>query len=651
MNIDYTAFTNAFNQSFDSFGTIGAYSGGFSPPGSVDDILGMSVGQYLDLLDTAQTALQSISPFIFQQLLNNPNVQLPAEARVFIEAWAQGDYSGITGPLDQVRAAMADFPREMSLRDAIDNLDPSGGTTDEIEQLFSAAQARAAELLWGQQDGIFNSPIFDVDPDTGIWSVFGDPANGYGGSTLGEFYTLLGEAAGNAIMAFIGSNDSVIGELLGQGATNATFNAATGAAETAAAQAFEALQGIGALLTQQSSGDAQQLQEQAAGQAQALINALANALPGISASLNSLVLGSRNSDPSFVVSLDGNVQGSEHGDWFYLSKNADTFDGGLGTDVLFGLEGNDSLNGGADEDVLFGGADNDLLMGGGGNDGINGGDGDDTAGFTGGMGRYTLQMSADGGIVIEDRQVDGDGTDTLTGIETLAFTQGWSIFSEGTFDLSVVQGITGLDQAQIDTFIELYIAYFNRAPDALGLYFWGSAFAGGTSLDEMAALFLDQDETRETYSADATNLDFATQVYSNVLGRTPDPAGLNFWVGQLDQGNVSRGTFILRVLEGAKSDPPVDATQEFIDLQRGDQAFLIDKTEIGTYFSVIKGMSDADDAGAAMALYLRDDLASKQTAVDRVDVDFAEAEAADSGEMLLQLVGVAENPFDGADGP
>ena len=122
-------------------------------------------------------------------------------------------------------------------------------------------------------------------------------------------------------------------------------------------------------------------------------------------------------------------------------------------------------------------------------------------------------------------------------------------------------------------------------------------------------------------------------------------------MGQLDQGNVSRGTFILRVLEGAKSDPPVDATQEFIDLQRGDQAFLIDKTEIGTYFSVIKGMSDADDAGAAMALYLRDDLASKQTAVDRVDVDFAEAEAADSGEMLLQLVGVAENPFDGADGP
>ncbi|MBM1309631.1 DUF4214 domain-containing protein [Sulfitobacter mediterraneus] len=212
-------------------------------------------------------------------------------------------------------------------------------------------------------------------------------------------------------------------------------------------------------------------------------------------------------------------------------------------------------------------------------------------------------------------------------------------------------GITGLDQAQIDTFIELYIAYFNRAPDALGLYFWGSAFANGTSLDEMAALFLDQDETRATYPTDATNLDFATQVYSNVLGRTPDQAGLDFWVGQLDQGNVTRGTFILRVLEGAKSDPPGDATQEFIDLQRGDQAFLVDKTEIGTYFSVIKGMSDTADASAAMSLYLRDDIASKQAAVDRVDVDFAEAAAADSGEMLLQLVGVAENPFDAVDGP
>jgi hypothetical protein len=645
MDIDYTAFTNAFNQSFESFGTIGAY-GGFSAPGSIEDILGMTVGEYLAMLDLAESALRAISPQIFQQLLNTPGVQLPAEARVFIEAWAQGDFSGITGPLNQVRAAMAGFAPDTALRDAIDSLDPSGHTTDEIEQTFAAAQARAAELLWGEQDGVFHSPTFTINPDTGVWSVLSDLAGGYGGGTLAEFYTLLGEAAGHAIMAFIGSRESVIGALLDQGVDNAAFGAASTAAQSAAAQAFEALQDIGTLLSEQAAGNLPQIEHQAAAQAQALITALTNVLPGLSASLNSLILGSRNSDPSFVVSLDGNVQGSEHGDWFYLSKNADTFDGGLGKDILFGLEGADTLNGGADDDQLFGGADNDMLIGGAGNDAIVGGDGTgDVAGYSGDMGRYTLRLSADGSIEIEDRQQDNDGTDTLSGIETMSFGSGWSIFTNGTFDLSVVQGIIGLDQSEISTFIELYIAYFNRAPDALGLYFWGSAFAGGTSLDEMAQLFLDQDETRATYASDASNLEFATQVYSNVLGRAPDQDGLEFWVGQLDQGNVSRGSFILRVLEGAKSDPPEAATPDFIDLQNGDQSFLADKTDIGTYFSVILGMSDTTDAGAAMALYLRDDASSKQAAVDRIHADFADAGTADSGEMLLQLVGVAENPF------
>lgn len=179
----------------------------------------------------------------------------------------------------------------------------------------------------------------------------------------------------------------------------------------------------------------------------------------------------------------------------------------------------------------------------------------------------------------------------------------------------------------------------------LGLYFWGSAFANGVSLEEIATLFLDQDETRATYPEDETNLDFATQVYANVLGRIPDQDGLDFWVGALDSGAVGRDQFILQVLIGAKADPQEGASQEFIDLQLADQAYLADKTDIGTYFAVTNGLSDVADASAAMQLYVRGDDSSIQTAVAEIDNTFAASFAEDSGELILQLVGVADDPF------
>ena len=637
--LDYEAFLAAFNSNFSSFGAISGFGTLPSPPTSADDVLNWTVGQYLDLLDLAQQALTAISPQTLQFIINSPTFeQLDPIAKAYIQDWANGDFSGITGPFDQARAAFAGYPRETLLGTALNDLDPSGNTVGGIEEAFADAQTRLAELLWGETNGLFNSPQFTVDPDTGIWSVFGNP--GLSGTTLGDFYALLGEAAGNAIMAFIGDQNSVVGELLNQNVDQSAIDAAQAAAETAAGQAFTLLQTLGTQFTEENATNYAEAQSQAEAQFQTLLNGLNTALPALGTLLDNLIIGSRNSDPSFVVSVDGNVQGSEHGDWFYLSNEADTFDGGLGKDILFGRDGNDTLGGGEDDDQLFGGSDNDHLTGGEGDDGVHGGAGDgDVAGFTNAMGNYTLQFLPEGVLTVDDR--DGtDGTDLLTSIEMAAF-------ADGDLQLFKLRDITGLDQDQIDTFIELYIAYFNRAPDALGLFFWGSAFATGTSLEDIAALFLDQDETRATYPSDATNLDFATQVYSNVLGRTPDPLGLTFWVGQLDSGNVDRATFILEVLKGAKADPQPGATQDFIDLQTADRDFLADKTDIGTHYALINGLSDVADASAVMALYVRGDADSVQTAVARSDADLADAMADNSGEMILQLVGVVDDPFAG----
>ncbi|NRB05197.1 MAG: DUF4214 domain-containing protein [Rhodobacteraceae bacterium] len=644
-----------FDEIANSFSTFGAFGGsaGITVPTSSDDILGLTVGEYLDLLDAVQNSLSSLSPALFQLILNNPAVadQLDAEARSFIEAWAQGDFSGITGPFDEVRAAMASIPRSTSLRDAIDQLDPSGGTTNQIDDSFDQAVERLIDQGWLDQDGRYVSPLFLVDFQTGIWSANLGGANPLSGTDLSSLYSTLGQAVSDALAAQITGTDGLLASLLASGLMQQQLDTLPDVAGPAASEAFKILQEFGEAI--EAGQTANPIATLAAGQAQIdqLIAAIQTNLPGVEQQLANLIFGSRNSDPNFVISLDGQVTGSNRGDWFYLTEAADTFDSGAGTDILFGLGGADTLDGGADDvllggaanDTLNGGSENDTLVGGTGDDGINGGDGEDTAAFSGEMGRYMVAMNKDGSIEITDRQTDGEGVDTLTGIEHLSFTQGATIFTDGQLDLSIIQGITSLSPEEISTFVELYIAYFNRAPDALGLYFWGSAFAGGTSLDEMAALFLDQDETRATYPSTATNLDFATQVYSNVLGRIPDQAGLDFWVGLLDQGAVGRDVFILEVLKGAKT-APADASAEFLALQAADQQFLSNKTDVGVYFSVIKGMSDVRDANETMQLLNRENGEGFVSAFNRIDNDFAEANAADSGELLLQLVGVVDDP-------
>ncbi|RMD93705.1 MAG: DUF4214 domain-containing protein, partial [Alphaproteobacteria bacterium] len=154
------------------------------------------------------------------------------------------------------------------------------------------------------------------------------------------------------------------------------------------------------------------------------------------------------------------------------------------------------------------------------------------------------------------------------------------------------------------------------------------------------------DETRATYPEGTSNSDFAEAVYNNVLGRAPDPLGFDFWVGVLDSGAVGRDQFILEVLRGARADPPPDASEDFINQQLADRAYLANKVDVGAYFAVHKGLSDVDDARAVMALF-DGSAESIDAAVAATDAAYADALDPDSGEFLMQLVGVLDNPFDG----
>lgn len=340
-----------------------------------------------------------------------------------------------------------------------------------------------------------------------------------------------------------------------------------------------------------------------------------------------------------VIDLRPATLGADIGGGGYLSfvgSNGGTVANG-GYTIAFGVEIEDA-RGGSGADTITGNALANMLTGNGGNDMLNGGDGLDTAIYSGNQGNYTLTLNASG-TTIEDRRAEGDGTDTLMAIEALTFGDA----ALAPFDLTKFAGTEALSEAQMESFVELYIAYFNRAPDAVGLNFWGTAFANGTTLEEMATLFIDQDETRATYASDLSNADFVTAVYANVLGRVGDQAGIDFWLGHLDDGTVGRDQFILGVLAGAKT-PIAGGTAEQIAQQAADQQHLSIKTDIGAYYSVTKGMSDVANASAAMALY-DGSAGSVTTAQAAIDGYHAAALEADSGMFLMPLVGVLDDPF------
>jgi Ca2+-binding RTX toxin-like protein len=144
----------------------------------------------------------------------------------------------------------------------------------------------------------------------------------------------------------------------------------------------------------------------------------------------------------------------------------DEISGGAGSDLLVGLAGQDVIGagdgadevfGGLDSDKIFGGAGNDELLGNEGDDWIKGGEGDDhlvgdngnpfgeplpdrdTALFSGKAKDYTITYNADESITITDN-VGHDGTDTLTNIERLGFTD-QMILADGSAENGGIAGV------------------------------------------------------------------------------------------------------------------------------------------------------------------------------------------------------------------
>ncbi|MFG0465318.1 DUF4214 domain-containing protein [Pseudomonas putida] len=98
---------------------------------------------------------------------------------------------------------------------------------------------------------------------------------------------------------------------------------------------------------------------------------------------------------------------------------------------------------------------------------------------------------------------------------------------------------------------QLYIAYFGRPADPTGLNFWAANIdAAGGNLSGVIAGFSASSESKALY-ASATTAQLVSSIYVALFNRNPEPAGLAYWVQQIDSGTVSGPRAAYEILSSA----------------------------------------------------------------------------------------------------
>jgi hypothetical protein len=111
----------------------------------------------------------------------------------------------------------------------------------------------------------------------------------------------------------------------------------------------------------------------------------------------------------------------------------------------------------------------------------------------------------------------------------------------------------------------LYMAALDRTPDPAGLASWTNVLRGGADLDDVAHGFVTSAEFESRYG-DLDNSEYVTQLYRNVLNRTPDASGHANWIAHLESGET-RETVLIGFSESAENRMQAAALVNGVDYQ------------------------------------------------------------------------------------
>lgn len=230
--------------------------------------------------------------------------------------------------------------------------------------------------------------------------------------------------------------------------------------------------------------------------------------------------------------------------------------------ALIGSASGDHIEGTDASEVLNGLSGDDIFHGKAGNDFANGGKGVDVIRYEGMRSEFdvstvrtmneTNQLGKDlpedllkfvdlalfnimNGEVrtVSDKVAERNGTDTLSDVERIQFTDGSLLFD-------VIKNDSN------SALYRLYKATFDRSPDQNGFLGWIDQIKNGSEIIQIAKDFMKSDEFVQKFGA-STHSDtaFVNLLYRNALGRDGDQVGAKGWVEALQSGQLSRADVLL----------------------------------------------------------------------------------------------------------
>lgn len=210
-----------------------------------------------------------------------------------------------------------------------------------------------------------------------------------------------------------------------------------------------------------------------------------------------------------------------------LNGGNTTIDGSGGNDTLILFGGDDSITGNIGNDSIVAGGGNDTIVSGIGIDTIDGGLGFDVVQLAGTADSWAVN-SEGRHVVISGTPGSGNAVDAVN-IDFISFTDATS----NQFSVVVTY-----DEDQADA-MRLYQGLLDRSADQGGAEYWLNVVDNGYSDVVVANYMMQSQEYIEKYGAQ-DNTEFVQQLYENALNRQAEQAGLDYWVGVLDNGG-SRG--------------------------------------------------------------------------------------------------------------
>lgn len=185
----------------------------------------------------------------------------------------------------------------------------------------------------------------------------------------------------------------------------------------------------------------------------------------------------------------------------------------------------------------------------------------------------------------------------------------------------------------------LYQAFFDRLPDPAGMNFYLQQRATPRTLVSIAEELATSTEFVQTYGS-LSSRQFVERLYLNVFGRPGEPAGVDYWTGQLDQGRT-QGDIVV----GFSQSP------EFVKLTKtASLQAAIDGAVYRLYLAYFLRPADADGAAYWTGEAIRGVPLTIISGLFADSAEFVTRYGSLSNEQFLQLIyaNVLTRPADGA---